>query len=99
MFFIGKLQVRFFGGLRDVTNEAACQLKISTKGESIRSVLERLGDKYGEEFRVKIWVKSDINWRIKMMVNEKGVTNQELDIHLRDGDELTLFFLVAVMGG
>ena len=98
---MAKVRVLFYGGLRDITNEKECEVELSSKGETVHSVIDKLCDKYGVGFCRKIWDVDtlSLHWRTRLWLNGEALTDKELNMSVGDGDELKLFFLIAAMGG
>ena len=78
----------YLGGQRDFIVEA----------DSVRAVIEELAKKYGSEIRRRLFDEEGrLRRYINIYVNDRGLSHQEIDMRLQDGDEVLI--LPAVSGG
>ncbi|MEM0381188.1 MAG: MoaD family protein [Nitrososphaerota archaeon] len=78
----------YLGGQRDFILEA----------DSVKDVIEELAKKYGSEIRRRLLDEEGrLRRYINIYVNDRGLSHQELNLKLKEGDEVLI--LPAVSGG
>lgn len=91
---ISMVKVKFSSALKSTTGETESSVDASTVGE----VIEKLTQKYGDEFSEKILDDGEVRRFINIYVSGEEISHlDELDTPVRDSDEISI--LPAVAGG
>lgn len=88
------VKVRYLGKIRSVTNKL--EEIINFDGRTVRALLEKLRDIYGDKFQKMVLPDGELADDIIVLVNGKSI-GENLDFELKDGDVCSL--LPFVSGG
>lgn len=87
------MKVLFFAYMRNYTKTK--QIEISGY-DNLRDLLHKLCDLFGREFEKKVFKGEGLSDEIIVLVNGRNIHFlQDLDTHLQDDDEISIFPVVA----
>ncbi|MCR8433741.1 MAG: MoaD family protein [Crenarchaeota archaeon] len=89
-----QVKVRYLGKVRSVTEKL--EETVNVNGKTIKELLERLCEIYGDKFKKMILPDNKLAEDIIILVNGKSI-GENLDFELNDGDICSL--LPFVSGG
>jgi molybdopterin converting factor small subunit len=91
-----RVRVRFFNILADYVGQRQCQMLVNPE-TTIQGLLLQLAEGRSESFRNVFLRDNTINSYLRVFLNEKLISHDQLDQTLQDGDDLMLF--PAIAGG
>jgi molybdopterin synthase sulfur carrier subunit len=87
------MKIKFFAYIRDYTKTREIEMDCCT---TLRELLYELCERYGSNFRKKIFNGSNVSSEIIILVNGRSITHlQGIDTVLNPEDEISIFPVVA----
>lgn len=87
------MKIKFFAYIRDYTKTKSTEFEYC---RTLRELLIKLSDVYGDKFRSKIFDGENLSEQIVILVNGRHIVHlNELDTELNENDEISIFPVVA----
>lgn len=87
------IRVSFFGMVRDITGEKGTQI---SGGDSVKSLLEALSERYGVSFGEKVLKTPERDLDLILLLNGRHIEHVGgLSAPVKEGDHLAVFPLVG----
>ncbi|MEM0361935.1 MAG: MoaD/ThiS family protein [Sulfolobales archaeon] len=90
-----KIVVEYLLRFKDLVGKDRDEIVVGRE-TTIKDLIDMLGMTYGEEFRQEFRNPSgdEVGGRVLIIVNDKVLTDKDLDMKLRDGDVVVLTYVV-----
>jgi molybdopterin synthase sulfur carrier subunit len=94
-----RVTVKFFTFLRELVGKREEIIELSGRKVTVKELLERLADRYGEDFCGYVFdpISGELREHLQLLVNGRNVISlQGLSTELKDGD---VFAIIPPVGG
>lgn len=90
-----KVIVEYMLRFRDLTGKDRDEVMLS-EGNTVKDLINILQGMYGEDFKHEFYNPSgdEVGGNVLIIVNDKVLTNKDLDLELANGDVVTLTYVV-----